>query len=369
MADYEGIFSKNLRDLRKAAGLTQKELGETIGYSEKTVSKWECGAGVPDIHGLFALCGKLGVTMEELFSDANALYFLGIDGGGTKTALVLADSNREVIRTLRTDNCNPFDIGVENAQKILRKAIDEICGSIPKSSIVAFAGMAGGASGNMKQVFREFFQSFRFKLVENDSDNLNLMEAGLGDRDGMVLILGTGICGWARLEGRYSRAAGWGYLIDQGGSAYNLGQEALQAYYNAVDGMAPWSPLSEAVKERCPEGHQNLLSRIYEGGKKYIASFAPLVFEALEASDPLAEAILQRNMSAAARVIETVGKRFPQSADPIPVVLAGGLTAQPRILSALQEALQEPWRYCLKILDQEPVFGALGQAYKLWEQK
>lgn len=369
MASYETLFSQNLRRLRKRAGMTQKELGEATGYSEKTVSKWECGASIPDIGGLFALSGKLGVTVEELFSNSDDLYFLGIDGGGTKTALVLADSNLEVVRTLRAENCNPFDIGVDEAQRILRKAIDEICGNIPKSSVVAFAGIAGGSSGNMKQTFRDFFQGFHFRMCDNHSDNLNLLEAGLGSRDGMVLILGTGICGWARLDGKYSRGAGWGYLIDGGGSAYNLGQEALQAYYRAVDGMEPWSPLSEAVKAACPEGEQALLSKIYDGGKKYIAAFAPLVFEALESGDPLAEEILNRNMAAAARIVETVGGRFPQGSDPIPVVLAGGLTAQPKVLSCLQAALREPQRYQLKILETEPVYGAVSMAYKLWKEK
>ena len=369
MASYETLFSKNLRRLRKSAGMTQKELGESTGYSEKTISKWECAASIPDIGGLFALSRKLGVTVEELFSNSDDLYFLGIDGGGTKTALVLASDDLEVIRTLRVENCNPFDIGVDAAQQVLRSAIDEICGTIPKSSIVAFAGIAGGSSGNMQQIFRDFFQSFHFRMYDNNSDNLNLLEAGLGNQDGMVLILGTGICGWSRLDGKYSRAAGWGYLIDNGGSAYNLGQETLQAYYRAVDGVDPWSPLSEAVKAACPEGEQDLLSKIYDGGKKYIASFAPLVFEALELGDPLAEEILNRNMAAAARVVETVGRRFPQNIDPIPVVLAGGLTAQPKVLSCLRAFLREPQRYQLKILETEPVYGAVSMAYKLWKEK
>lgn len=51
MASFEMLFSENLRRLRKAAGLTQKELGEATGYSEKTVSKWECATSIPDIGG------------------------------------------------------------------------------------------------------------------------------------------------------------------------------------------------------------------------------------------------------------------------------------------------------------------------------
>ena len=366
MANYEALFSENLRHLRKAAGLTQKELGEATGYSEKTVSKWECAASIPDIGGLFALSKKLGVTIEALFSNLEDPYFLGIDGGGTKTALILTDSKHNVIRTLRAENCNPFDIGMEGAQRVLRNAIDEICGNIPKSSIVAFAGIAGGASGNNKQIFRDFFRSFHFRLYDNDTDNSNLLEAGLGDQDGMALILGTGICGWSRLNGNSSRAAGWGYLIDKGGSAYNLGQAALSAYYDAVDGIQAWSPLSEAVKEKYPEGEQALLTEIYQGGKKFVASFASLVFDAIAQGDPLAEEILRRNMDAAAETVRVLGRRFPERCYPIPVVLAGGLTNQPLVLSALQEALGNDEKFSLQILKTEPVHGAVSLAYKLW---
>jgi len=255
---------------------------------------------------------------------------------------------------------------MEGAQRVLRDAIEEICGNIPKSSIVAFAGIAGGVSGNNKQIFRDYFRSFHFRLFENDSDNCNLMEAGLGDRDGMVLILGTGICGWSRLEGTNSRAAGWGYLIDRGGSAYNLGQDTLYAYYCAVDGMQPWSPLSNAVRERYPEGEQALLTEIYRGGKKFIASFASLVFDALEQGDPLAEEILRRNMDAAAQVIQVLGRHFPERCYPIPVVLAGGLTNQPLVPTFLQDTLGEAERFSLQILKTEPVYGAVSLAYKLW---
>lgn len=369
MKNYEAIFAANLKRLRKERGITQKELAEAVGYSEKTVSKWECSSSIPDIAGLFAVGKALQVSVEELFHDGEEVYFLGIDGGGTKTALVLADAGGNVMRTLRTKNCNPFDIGIDACKEVLGNAIREICGNIPTSCIVTFAGIAGGSSGNMKPLLKEFLQSFHFRMCDNDSDNLNLLEAGLGDEDGMALILGTGVCGWARLNREYYRAAGWGYLIDEGGSAYNLGQEALRAYYNAVDGIGSWSPLSEAVRELYPQGHQALLPEIYSGGKKFIASFARLVFEAAQKGDSMAEAILRRNMEAAARIVEAAGTRFEGRTQAIPVILSGGLTNQPVVMEYLKEALREPQRYELRILDKEPVYGALDLAKRLFAEQ
>lgn len=52
--------------LRKSGGFTQQALGEKIGVSPKTVSKWECGEGLPDVNTLPALSKELGVSIEEL---------------------------------------------------------------------------------------------------------------------------------------------------------------------------------------------------------------------------------------------------------------------------------------------------------------
>ena len=122
------------------------------------------------------------------------IYFLGIDGGGTKTELVLTDSKRNPLRTLRVEGCNPMDIGMEECKKILRKAIRQICEGIPYSSVAMFAGIAGGGTPEKRNLLSEFFKEFQFCCYANDSDNLSIIAAGLGKKDGVILIMGTGIC-------------------------------------------------------------------------------------------------------------------------------------------------------------------------------
>ena len=62
-------IAKNLTYYRKAAGLTQAELAEKINYSDKSVSKWESGNGVPDIYTLIQLAQLYGVTVDTLIGD------------------------------------------------------------------------------------------------------------------------------------------------------------------------------------------------------------------------------------------------------------------------------------------------------------
>ena len=363
MTNYETYFASNLRRLRKSAGMTQAELGRAIGYSEKSVSKWECASGIPDVDGLFALSNILYVSLEALFADNSEVYFLGIDGGGTKTTMLLADSTGKELRKIYCDASNPMDIGLEKCMQILRDGICEICEGICLSSVVIYAGIAGCTA--VKENLHAFFRTLPVRAFDCDSDNTNFMQAALGDADGISVILGTGICAWAKQGGKTYRTGGWGYLINEGGCAFDIGQDALKAYYSWVDGIAEPSALTEMIGKLCCD-NAVLLRQVYRGGKKWIASLAPMVFEAAQKGDGRAEAIIKRNMAVAAQLIETAARRFPVG--PVNVVITGGLTNQPSVPQYLMEAMSEPDRIRLSVLESEPVTGAVTLAQRLWER-
>lgn len=65
--DNEKI-GKFILELRKQKGMTQKELAEKVGVSDKTISKWECGNSIPDITYLESLCNSLSISVNELLS-------------------------------------------------------------------------------------------------------------------------------------------------------------------------------------------------------------------------------------------------------------------------------------------------------------
>jgi len=352
----EEYFAENLVSFRKRNGFSQKDIAEKLNCSEKTVSKWECGNAVPAIDTLFAIASIFHTNIEGLFAKETT-YCLGIDGGGTKTALVLADEEMNIIRKIKADCCNPMDIGFEKASAILENAIYEICGDIPFSKIYLFAGIAGATSGDMNEKFKVFFQKFGFGDFVCDTDNRNIITAGIGDDDGISVILGTGVCAFIQKNKVHSRVAGWGYLIDNGGSAYNLGRDALNAYFTAFDGSGEKTALTEEIDSFYPGGAQNLMAYIYSGGKKVIASFAPTVFAALEKGDSVAQRIFEANMKEVSHIVETAAKKL--DCEKIPVVLAGGLTNQPLVMETLIKYLKNPEKYNIKILDKEPVMGAL----------
>ena len=365
MSGFKEKFADNIKRLRKENKLTQKEFAELVGYSEKTVSKWECGASIPPVESLFGISSVLKVSVDDLFRT-NSVYYLGIDGGGTKTAFALANEKGEIIRTLKTDTCNPVDIGIENATSVLRNAIYEICSDIPFTSIYAYAGIAGGTTADMKEKLHSFFSKFNFAAFENDSDNKNIIAAGLGNNDGMTLILGTGICAFVQKNNEHLKVAGWGYFIDKGGSGYNLGRDALDAYFCALDSTGEKTLLAEEIDAIYPGGPQKLIGYIYNIGKKAVASFAPAVFEAVKKGDKAAEEILKRNMQWAAHIVETAAKKLDGDKK-IPVILAGGLTKQKLVVDLLKESLDDTEKYEISILSTDPVYGAVKLAQQLKE--
>ena len=69
MENLEKIFSKNLIKYRTLLGLKQSELAKQINYSDKSISKWERGEGLPDLKATTKLCEIFGITIDEMLKE------------------------------------------------------------------------------------------------------------------------------------------------------------------------------------------------------------------------------------------------------------------------------------------------------------
>ena len=68
MEELKTLIGVNLVRLRRRAGMTQTQLAEKLGYTDKAVSKWECGDAVPDIWVLTRVAEEFGVTVDDLLT-------------------------------------------------------------------------------------------------------------------------------------------------------------------------------------------------------------------------------------------------------------------------------------------------------------
>ena len=90
------IIKENLIKYRKSAGLTQAQLASKLGYSDKTISKWEREEGVPDIYILKEIADLYGVTVNDLITPAPTL----IDKIKDKVKVKMSRKNKIIISLL-----------------------------------------------------------------------------------------------------------------------------------------------------------------------------------------------------------------------------------------------------------------------------
>ena len=151
-------------------------------------------------------------------------YFIGIDGGGTKTAFACMDE-QQVLYTCTYPTCHVLQVEQETAIEILHKGLLDIQQHVPSvtaHNTVICAGLAGYGNNQVlrhkiEDICQKSFEGFTYHIV-SDAD-IALHGAFLGN-DGILLIAGTGSIGLARVKDQRYRCGGWGGLLGDEGSAY-----------------------------------------------------------------------------------------------------------------------------------------------------
>ncbi len=241
---------------------------------------------------------------------------LAIDGGGTKTELILFNENMEILQYKKTGPTN-FNEKPEEAAKTLAQALKGI-----KADAV-FAGIAGAL--NRKDDIAKIFTDAELGNVQIESDLMNIMLGELGNNDGCCVICGTGSACYAKRGSTYKRIGGWGYLIDTGGSGFDIGRDGLEAILKSIDGRGPYTEIERLFKSQYGCTPDSMLSQIYNKGKSLIADYSRLVFDAVKLKDEIAIKIIDRNMSVLAEYID-VARRYIKK-DSIKTILTGGVFA------------------------------------------
>ena len=371
MNDIAKIVAFNIKSRRRALKMTQKELADRLNYSEKAISKWENGLGLPPSVTLPDLARALATDIDSLMNNPSDIrYYLGIDGGGTKTEFVLADLEGNILKRTILSGCNPNDIGFQGTFDVLRQGIFDVCGEIPFRYISVFAGLAGGITGDNSRRIREFLEQYHFGRTGNGSDAQNAIAISLLGENGITVIMGTGAIAFAQCEDKLYRIGGFGYMFGDEGSGFCIGRDGIAAALQSEDGSGQKTVLEESVREKC--GRKIILDAIgdfYQGGKRLIASYAPLVFKAYLDGDEVARNILHRNIKAIAQIIFGAAKHLPAGKE-VKVALCGGITKNKEvILPILEQYLSEDAhnQYNVSVCDRSIAHGALllaGMEYK-----
>ncbi len=294
--------------------------------------------------------------------NKKAEYYLGIDGGGTKTEFLLTDLSKKEIKGFCLGTSNPVNGSLDNTYSVLSQGIEKCCNGIDIGTVSVFAGIAGVKSGDNERLINNFLSRFGFYAFLCSSDIDVAIELCLKGGNGTAVIMGTGIAAFSRRDDKLYRTGGRGYMIDKGGSGFHFGSDALNSAFEAIDGRNGSKILSELIEERLGCPLEKGISEIYKGGAAAVASFAPVVFEAYRMGDVKAAEIIEKNAKEAASVIN--GALNISANTEKNVVICGGLSCQKEILSDfIKKYLAEDVR--LRFCEERMVNAAVSLAEKL----
>ena len=181
-------------------------------------------------------------------------YYLGIDGGGTKTTCAVGDESR-LLATATAGGSNIIRAGKTQARESLHQSVHQACaaaGITPTQVARTCVGGSGAARPELAAIVRNILAEILSSPIDVVGDMEIALEAAFDTGPGVIIIAGTGSIGYGRdRHGNTARAGGWGFAIGDEGSAHWIGRAAVSAVLRAAD-RASANLESRAAFDRSP---------------------------------------------------------------------------------------------------------------------
>ena len=302
--------------------------------------------------------------------------YLGVDGGGSKTAFLLIDEAGRVLASHTEGSAYYLQIGLDGLRALLARGIGTTLrtGGVAAGALdFAFLGLP--AYGEDSRLLPALDSAVSPVLLPAQyrcgNDSVCGWAGALACQDGINVVAGTGSIAYGEFEGRTARAGGWGELFSDEGSAYWVAREGLRLFSRMSDGRAPRGPLYDILRRHFGlQADLDLCAAIYGESalRSELAGLARLVAEAAAAGDAEAAAVFAAAAEELAQIVAAVqqGLRIPAGI-PVTVSYSGGLFQQRELLlEPLQRILARDggvYRFAQPRLS--PVAGAALYAAKL----
>jgi N-acetylglucosamine kinase-like BadF-type ATPase len=304
--------------------------------------------------------------------------FLGVDGGGTKTALCLLDEEGRIAAQAEAPGCYYYSGGMDLVGRVLQEGVDEVCqqaGITPAGIDHAFFGLPGygEVSDDVPALDAAPGGALGHSRYACGNDTVCGWAGSLGGADGINVVSGTGSITYGERDGRGVRVGGWGEVFGDEGSAYWISVRGLGAYSQMSDGRIPVGPLYGMLKEQLDlENDLDLVGLVldrWKGGRSEIAGLSRTIVAAASAGDGHAARIVTEAAGELAQMVDVTRRRLEFGPDEtVPVSYSGGVFNADSIQEAFDEALAGLYDgYELRKPLYTPVVGAAIYAAKLAE--
>ncbi|HEV2396513.1 MAG TPA: BadF/BadG/BcrA/BcrD ATPase family protein [Candidatus Sulfotelmatobacter sp.] len=258
-------------------------------------------------------------------------YYLGIDGGGTKTTCAVGDESR-LLATATAGPSNIVRVGEVNTRESLRRSVLQACaaaGIAPAQVARTCVGGSGAGRPELAEIVRRILAEILPSPIIVVGDMQSALEAAFDTGPGVVVNAGTGSFAYGRnSHGNTMRAGGWGFAIGDEGSAHWVGHEAVRAVLQEserVDDASQFVRTSLVQGLFKTWGVSSFLDLARAGNSVPPPDFAAL-FPAVAASqDEIAQNILRdagRELARLAQVV--IRKLFGKEEAVVPVAITGG---------------------------------------------
>lgn len=294
-------------------------------------------------------------------------YFLGIDGGGSKTTAVIADEN-SVLGRATAGASNMTRVGQEQARASIQQAVRDAC-AVAKINSPQVQYTCIGASGGGRPAVSEELHSILTEIVggsiEVVGDTLITLDTAFPGEAGIIVIAGTGSIAFGRnARGQTARAGGWGFAISDEGSGYWIGRAAVSAVFRAVDESLE-TELTKRVFSAWNVAEINQLVPLANASPAPdFAALFPLVVTAADQGDALARLILTQAGHELARLARSVVARLFPAGEVVRMAMSGGVFTNSLMVRQAFMGSFHSQGTMLSILPQpvDPVDGALARA-------
>ncbi|NJK68460.1 MAG: ATPase [Richelia sp. CSU_2_1] len=309
-------------------------------------------------------------------------YVLGIDGGGTNTVCVLMDKNAQVLGRGEAGPSNYQTLGIKKAKQSIQLAIDRaiLSANIEQNIHLEIEAISLGLAGVGRPKDLEIVQSLVADLhftknlpiaqllpSQNTvicSDCAIALVGGIGHPIGIAVIAGTGsiIFGQNR-QGTTKRVSGWGYILGDEGSGYNIAIRGLQAALRFHDGRGNYTTLAEKFQIYLGLNNlEELVEKVYRcgWGVKEIAALAPIVDRAAAEGDRAADAIINSAVAELTLATKTAISALFDRKEEFEIVIIGGVWGSEANCRGRFEATISAIAPSAKVIlpRHEPAFGA-----------